>query len=127
MTAEWILAGAGLAATGTAWTLFLRRTAPEPEVRHVRVHGNYEPAEIHVRAGEQARLIFRREETTPCSERVVFPDYGLSVTLPPFEDVPIDLPAQEPGVHEFTCEMRMLHGRLVVDDEAAAQPKVVTP
>ena len=131
VTAEWIVAAAGLGVTGAAWTLFLRSTDRDgsvdtPEVRHVRIRGSYQPSEIHIPAGSPSRLIFRREETAPCSERVVFPDLGLSVMLPPFEDVQIDLPAETPGIHEFTCEMRMLHGRLVVDDDPAARPKVVT-
>ena len=91
------------------------------QVRRIRISGAYEPSEVHVRAGEPARLIFRRDETAPCSERVVFPDFGISVTLPPYQDVAVDLPASEPGEHEFTCEMEMLHGRVVVDREAAAR------
>ena len=108
-----------------AWALVAarrRRPAATPapgQVRRIRIDGDYRPAEIHVRAGEPARLIFRREETAPCSERVVFPDYGLSVMLPPFEDVAVDLPASEPGEHEFTCQMEMLHGKLVVDRRPA--------
>lgn len=120
MAAEWIAAAAGglaLAAGAGRYVLATsRRHAPEPDqVRYVRIRGRYEPAELHVPAGEPVRLIFRREETAPCSERVVFPDYGLSVTLPAFKDVAVDLPASEPGIHGFTCHMEMLHGRLVVD------------
>ena len=89
--------------------------SPGTQLRRIRVRGSYQPAEVHVGSGRPVRLIFRREESAPCSERVVFPDYGISVTLPPFEDVPVDLPASEPGEHEFTCEMQMLHGTLVVD------------
>ena len=85
------------------------------QLRRIRVSGGYQPAEVHVGSGRPVRLIFRREESAPCSERVVFPDYGISVTLPPFEDVPVDLPASEPGEHEFTCEMQMLHGTLVIE------------
>jgi len=85
------------------------------QLRRIRVRGSYQPAEVHVGSGRPVRLIFRREESAPCSERVVFPDYGISVTLPPFEDVPVDLPASEPGEHEFTCEMHMLHGTVVVE------------
>jgi plastocyanin domain-containing protein len=99
----------------------LNDATPAPaQVRRIRINGAYEPAEVHVRAGEPSRLIFRREETAPCSERVVFPDYGISVTLPPFEDVPVDLPASEPGEHDFTCQMEMLHGRLIVERELVA-------
>ena len=120
MAAEWIVAAAGLVLTVAVWAFFARRSigAAPGQVRRVRVSGGYQPSEIHIAAGEPARLVFRREETAPCSERVVFPDYGISVMLPAFEDVAVDLPAGEPGEHEFTCQMQMLHGRIVVDREA---------
>lgn len=88
------------------------------QIRRIRIHGNFEPSEVHIRAGAPARLIFRREETAACSERVVFPDYGISVMLPPFEDIVVDLPAREAGEHEFTCQMQVLHGRLIIDSGA---------
>ena len=126
MAAEWILAAAGLTLTVAVWGRFATRggraAASAPgQVRRIHVSGGYRPSEVHVRAGEPARLIFRREETAPCSERVVFPDFGMSVMLPPYQDVAVDLPASEPGAHEFTCEMEMLHGRVVVDREAVAR------
>jgi len=122
MATEWIVAGAGLALTLAALGAFARlRRVPAPQqVRRVRIDGSYQPAEVHVRAGASTRLIFRREETAACSERVVFPDFGISVMLPPFEDVAVDIPASEPGEHEFTCQMQMLHGRLVVDEQVVA-------
>ena len=120
MAIEWILVGAGLALTVAVWALFARRSRPAAEaaggqVRRIRINGTYQPSEVHVRAGAPARLIFRREETAPCSELVVFPDYGISVMLPPFEDVAVDLPASEPGEHPFSCDMQMLHGVVIVD------------
>jgi plastocyanin domain-containing protein len=123
MGAEWIGAAAGLALTVTVWGLFLARAGRAPrssQTRRIRINGAYDPSEVHVRAGEPTRLIFRREETAPCSERVVFPDFGISVMLPPFEDIAVDLPASEPGEHEFTCQMQMLHGTLIVDREVVA-------
>lgn len=109
MATEWIVVGTGFALAGR----------PAGQVRRIRINGSYQPSEVHIRAGAPARLIFRREETAPCSEQVVFPDFGISVALPAFEDVAIDLPASEPGEHEFTCQMQMLHGTLVVDREVA--------
>ena len=127
MTPELILGGVGaLLLTLLAVSLFVSRrrrllAAPAPnQVRHIRIRGDYQPSEVHVRAGERARLVFRREETAPCSECVVFPDLGMSVMLPPFQDVAVDLPASDPGEHEFTCQMQMLRGRVVVDGERAA-------
>lgn len=122
MSTELIVAMIGLAVSLTVWGVFVFRggrakeTREPGQVRHIRIRGSYQPAEVHVSAGQPSRLIFRREETAPCSERVVFPDYGISVTLPAFEDVAVDLPASEPGAHEFTCQMEMLHGRLIVNE-----------
>ena len=127
MDAEWIVVAAGLALTLIVWALFAARRGravagrPAGQVRRIRINGCYQPSEVHVRAGTPTRLIFRREETAPCSERVVFPDFGISVMLPPYEDVAVDLPASEPGEHEFTCQMQMLHGTLVVDREVVAR------
>ena len=122
MAAEWIIAAAGIMVTTGVWAVFAARGTRTPaQTRHIRISGGYEPAEVHVLAGEPTRLIFRREETASCSERVVFPDYGISVMLPPFEDVAVELPPSEPGEHEFTCQMKMLHGRIVVEPEAVAR------
>jgi plastocyanin domain-containing protein len=112
MPSEWIAVGAGLALVRRHHHADRHRGRQQ---RRIRVSGGYQPAEVHVSAGQPVLLIFRREETALCSERVVFPDYGISVTLPPFEEISVELPASEPGEHEFTCEMQMLHGWVVVE------------
>lgn len=115
------LLSAGLLAAGAGGTWFaVRRRGPNAgwdsaQERRIRVRGGYEPAEVHVTAGAPVRLVFRREETTPCSERVVFTDLGISAALPAFSDTTVELPASQPGAHPFTCEMEMLHGLLIVD------------
>ncbi len=94
---------------------------PGPQVRRIRINGNFQPAEVHVSAGIPTRLIFRREETAPGSERVVFSDLGISASLLPYVDVAVDLPASEPGEHLFTGQMQMLRGTIVVDEDAATR------
>lgn len=83
------------------------------EVR-VRVRGGYEPDTIRAEAGVPLRIVFRREETAACSERVVFPAFGKSATLPRDRDVAVELLPEEAGEYEFTCGMGMLRGRLTV-------------
>lgn len=78
----------------------------------VRVRGAFFPDLIEARPGERLRLVFRREETAACSERVVFPSLGKSVMLPPFEDVAVDLGPLPPGEHEFRCQLGVLRGRI---------------
>ena len=93
----------------------LRKPGPAVQTTRVRVRGGFEPQVLHARAGEPLRILFWREETAPCSERVVFPAFGKSAMLPPFEDVALELLPEHPGEYEFTCQLGMLRGRLVVD------------
>jgi plastocyanin domain-containing protein len=81
----------------------------------VLVKGGYSPDTIVVRAGKPVRLSFRREESSACSEMVVFGDFGKSAKLPEGELVPIELMPTDVGTFEFTCQMGMLRGRLVVE------------
>ena len=81
----------------------------------VLVKGGYSPDTIVVRAGRPVRLLFRREESAACSEMVVFGDFGKSAKLPEGQDVPVELMAAKPGSYEFTCQMGMIRGRLVVE------------
>ena len=93
--------------------------APAAEAM-VRVRGGYVPDVLYARAGEPLRISFLREESAPCSERVVFPDFGKSAMLPRGELVTVELPAAEPGRYAFTCAMNMLHGTLIVEPRAEA-------
>ena len=81
----------------------------------VLVKGGYNPDTIVVRAGKPVRLTFRREESSSCSEMVVFGDFGKSAHLPEGEATPVELAPPKPGTYEFTCQMGMLRGRLVVE------------
>ncbi len=97
-----------------------RRVQKQPPVdvqqTPVVVRGGYRPDVLHVRAGEPIRVVFRREESARCSERVVFPAFGKSAMLPRGEPVVVELPPASPGTYEFTCALNMLHGTLVVED-----------
>jgi plastocyanin domain-containing protein len=81
----------------------------------VLVKGGYIPDVIIVEHGKPVRITFRREETVPCSEMVVFGDFGKSATLPAGQAVAIEFTPQKPGEYEFTCQMGMLHGKLIVE------------
>lgn len=81
----------------------------------VLVKGGYTPDVIVVEHGKPVRLNFRREESASCSERVVFGDFDKSVELPEGETVPVEFLPEEPGEHEFACQMGMFRGKLVVE------------
>ena len=78
------------------------------------VRGGFNPHTVALRSGQPHRLIFRREETFACSEELVFPTIGHSVTLPAFEDVAVELPPLAPGSYAFTCGRAAMHGGLAV-------------
>jgi plastocyanin domain-containing protein len=76
--------------------------------------GVYTPALIEAQAGTTVTLRFLREDPGPCAEKVIFADLGVSADL--VVGVPRDVvitPAA-PGDYEFTCQMGMYRGHLVV-------------
>jgi plastocyanin domain-containing protein len=81
----------------------------------ILVKGGYTPDVIVVEHGKPVRLSFRREETASCSEMVLLPDFDRSAKLPEGEIVPVEFTPGEPGEYEFTCQMGMLRGKLVVE------------
>lgn len=121
---DWIVIAAGVAAIAAVlWYFFLAERGAAvaaatgsdvPEVV-VAVHGGYDPATIRVKAGAPVRLVFDRQETSSCSEEVVFGDFGIRRFLPAFERTAIEVTPPAPGTYEFTCGMSMLHGRLVAE------------
>ena len=91
----------------------------------VRVSAGYHPDTVHAESGRPVQIRFKREEASPCSEYVVFPDFGVTTRLPQDEEVTVELLPTAPGEYEFECGMGMLHGRLVVD--APGTPARETP
>ena len=79
------------------------------------VRGGYTPDLIVVRRGKPVRLVFRREESAACSERVVIPAFNRSALLPEGEEVAVEFVPTAPGEFPFSCQMGMLRGRIVVE------------
>ena len=78
------------------------------------VKGGYEPDVIVVKRGKPVRLLFNRQESSMCSEMVVFDKLGTSAKLPEGETVAIEFTPQETGEIPFQCQMGMLRGKLIV-------------
>ena len=125
MTADQILITVvGLvAAAGVAWFFWFKRAegtrastvSDGYQEQMILVKGGYTPDTIRVAAGRPVRLLFRREETAACSEQVVLADFGKSAPLPTGTVVPVEFMPGDPGEHEFTCQMGMLRGRIIVE------------
>lgn len=82
----------------------------------IMVKGGYTPDVVLVKKDQPVRLNFLREETASCSEMVLLPDFQKSARLPTGETVPIEFIPRESGEFEFTCQMGMFRGKLIVED-----------
>lgn len=114
---EWTVLLAGIAGIALVnWWFFLAEggAAHGQEVK-VLVRGGYEPSTIRVKSGQKVKLIFDRQETSSCSEEIVFSDFGIRRFLPAFKETTVELTPTQPGTYEFTCGMSMLHGRIIAE------------
>jgi P-type Cu+ transporter len=92
----------------------------------ITVKGGYSPSLIHVQEGMPVRFLFDRQETGECSSRVLFPDFGVSKSLPPFGRTTLEFVPTKTGTFGFACGMNMLHGTLVVEPQVGnGQPEAV--
>jgi len=90
-------------------------SAPAVAQATITVKGGYSPASVRVQAGQPVRLIFDRQETSSCSEEVVFADFGIRRFLPAHEQTVIEVTPPTAGVYAFSCGMGMLRGKLVAE------------
>lgn len=82
----------------------------------IEVKGGYDPSVIRVRAGAPVRLEFHRDETNPCTEEVVLPEFGIRTFLPAHQTTTVSFtPAA--GRYEFACGMGMVHGTLIAEQD----------
>ncbi len=81
----------------------------------ITVKGGYTPDIIVVKAGQPLRMHFTRQESSSCSEEVLFPDFSKSVKLPEGQEVLLEFTPDKPGEYGFQCRMGMLRGKLIVE------------
>src|SRR5262249_49749013 len=81
----------------------------------VLVKGGYTPDVIVVDHGKPVRLNFIRQEAAACSEMVLLPAFSKSAKLPEGETVPIEFVPSVPGEYEFSCQMGMFRGKILVE------------
>ena len=117
---RWLINLAGVAVIGLiVWWFWrshpkIQRVTDAGPIEILVENGVYTPARIEVPAGKTATLRFMRKDPSPCAERVLFDALGVSVELPLGKPVTLMLTPDKPGDYEFTCQMRMYRGTLVV-------------
>ncbi len=121
-TTEILVVIGGVALIGlTLWYFFGEREQVAAEENEsslqeikVTVKGGYSPDVIVVKKDVPVRLNFYRDETSSCSEQVVFGDFGIVKDLPAFKTTPIEFTPDKNGEFTFACGMNMLRGKLIV-------------
>ncbi len=81
----------------------------------VLVKGGYTPDVIVVERGKPVRLNFVRQESASCSEMVLVPAFNKSAKLPEGATVPVEFLPKEPGEYDFSCQMGMFRGKVIVE------------
>lgn len=81
----------------------------------IKVKGGYDPDVIVVKPGKPVRLHFNRQESSLCSEMVIFEKIDKSARLPEGETVTIEFTPEETGEIPFQCRMGMLRGKVIVE------------
>ena len=76
-------------------------------------NGVYTPSRIEVPVGRPIVLRFLRKDASPCAEKVLFDDFGISADLPVGEPTDVVIVPKQAGEYEFTCQMQMYRGQLV--------------
>ena len=76
--------------------------------------GIYTPASIETTPGKSVILRFIRRDPGPCAEKVIFSDFGISVDLSVGKPQEITIVPDKRGEYEFTCQMGMYRGLLIV-------------
>ncbi|WP_137992757.1 heavy metal translocating P-type ATPase [Streptomyces vilmorinianum] len=87
----------------------------------VTVRGGYSPDVIRVREGIPVELVFDRQESGECTNRVVFPDLRVSAGLPAYARTTVRVDPPRPGSFGFACGMNMIHGTLLVEAGEAGE------
>ena len=109
---------AGLAVIGCiVWWFWLSRPAAQPVESAITVvveDGVYTPSRIEALQGQPVILRFLRKDPSPCAAKVIFADLGVSADLPIGEERELRLTPPRPGEYEFSCEMHMYRGSLLV-------------
>lgn len=94
-----------------------RRALSTDSIEVIVDGGVYTPARIEVKAGQPVTLKFIRRDPSPCAEKVLFDQLGISSDLALGKPQKITLAPMSPGEYEFTCQMGMYRGKLVVGKE----------
>ena len=117
---SWLINLAGIAVMALiVWWFWLsrpqaKRASGAGPIEIIVDNGVYTPARIEVPVGKPVTLRFVRKDPSPCAEKVIFSEFGVNRDLPVDKPQELILTPEKPGEYEFTCQMGMYRGKLVV-------------
>jgi len=108
------------AAAFIVWWFWLSKNLPEAKAGDGALDivvdgGVYEPSVIRASAGKPLKLRFLRKDKSPCAEKVIFSGLDVSAELPVGQPRELEFTPKSPGEYEFTCQMAMYRGKLIVE------------
>ena len=101
-----------------------KKTLEETQDVTITVDKGYTPKRVIVEAGYPTRLHIQRNNTSPCYDQLLIPDFAIAVTVPPNQTTTIEFTPKQPGEYEFMCGMKMNRGVIEV---RPANPSSVNP
>ncbi|MFI5322457.1 MAG: cupredoxin domain-containing protein [Thermodesulfobacteriota bacterium] len=118
------IAGIILAAF-VVWWFWISKSRTEARTRGDVVSivvdsGVYDPSIIRASAGKPLTLRFIRKDPSPCAEKVIFSGLDISADLPMGKPYDLRFTPRNAGEYEFTCQMAMYRGKLIVEDDTGS-------
>lgn len=101
-----------------------KKTSEGTQDATIIVEKGYAPKRVIVEAGYPTRLHIQRNNTSPCYDHLLIPDFAIAITVPPNQTTTIEFTPKQPGEYEFMCGMKMNRGVIEV---RPANPSSVTP
>lgn len=74
----------------------------------------FQPDTIKLKRGVPARVTFVRQVEETCATVILIPEYHIKRDLPVKDPVVVDFTPTKKGVFDFSCGMKMLSGKIVV-------------
>lgn len=75
----------------------------------------FEPASVHLKAGQSVRLVVTRKVERTCATDIVVNDFGIKKPLPLNKSVEVRITPRKPGAIRYACAMDMVAGSLIFE------------
>lgn len=127
-----VLIGALLLLIALGWFFFGPRRATQAlstgreQVIKVVVKGGYSPDTIQATVGVPLRIIFDRQESGSCTEKVILSAFRVAADLPAHRRTEVVFTPEVAGVYDFACGMNMVHGTLIINPASDPAPTELT-